>query len=99
MISETTASYFQLIELLVEEPDGKIYRAIDPKKKMPVIIKILKEGTSSSIDRIKHEFEILQQLNTSFVLKGLDLIFDSNQWILVMEDFKSKSLLSLKGTL
>ncbi|PCI41754.1 MAG: hypothetical protein COB51_13740, partial [Moraxellaceae bacterium] len=71
-----------------------IYQGTRLSDSEPVILKSINPDHFSAglLGRFKHEFEIIQLLDSDEIIKVLDLIQDVNQCTLVVEDIDGKSL-------
>lgn len=81
-------SGYKLVEELYSSERVIVYRGIRISDKLPVVIKILANEypTQEDVARLKHEFEILTQLNFSYVIKPLGIEKVDHRYALVMED-------------
>ncbi|MBD0389898.1 MAG: AAA family ATPase, partial [Nostoc sp. C3-bin3] len=89
---------YSVASLIYEATATVIYRAYSKVNGYSVVIKLLKAEypTVKEIAQIKHEYEIIQNLNITGVIKAHELIsYDngySNGLALVLEDFGGESL-------
>ncbi len=84
---------YQVIETIHEGESTTIYRGTD-EQQQPVIIKTLKAEYPDlkDIARLKHEYDILQDLQINGVVQALDLVKQDTQASLIFEDFGGESL-------
>ncbi|MCW5315476.1 AAA family ATPase [Nostoc sp. KVJ3] len=89
---------YSITSLIYEAATTVIYRADSKANRHSVIIKLLKAEypTIKEIAQLKHEYEIIQNLNIAGVIRAYELIsYDngySNGLALVLEDFGGESL-------
>ncbi len=85
---------YQSEQLIYEGDDTVIYRAVSFLDNQPVIVKILKAEYPSvdAIARLKHEYNIANNLELEGVVKLLRLETLENRLALVFEDFGGCSL-------
>ncbi|MGF2040371.1 MAG: trifunctional serine/threonine-protein kinase/ATP-binding protein/sensor histidine kinase [Nostoc sp. CmiVER01] len=89
---------YSIASLIYEATATVIYRAYSKANERSVVIKLLKAEypTVKEIAQIKHEYEIIQNLNIAGVSKPYELIsYDngySNGLAMVLEDFGGESL-------
>ncbi len=71
-----------------------IYHAVREEGKLPVIIKTLRTAypTHRDISRIKHEYEIIKNLNIQGVAHAYGLKKHDNNFVLILEYIKGKTL-------
>lgn len=81
-------------EIVYEGRHTTIYKGRRKKDNVPVIIKGLKEQslTLKQIARIKHEYEIIQQVQSPYIIKAYGLERINERPILILEDFGAQSL-------
>ena len=87
------ASY-DILEKLNETKYTEIYRVTHTFSSKKFILKILKSEFPSHelIVKIKNEFNILSQLNSSFVIKAYSLEKERNRYGILLEDIEGISL-------
>ncbi|AVH71701.1 trifunctional serine/threonine-protein kinase/ATP-binding protein/sensor histidine kinase [Nostoc sp. 'Lobaria pulmonaria (5183) cyanobiont'] len=89
---------YSIRSLIYEAAATVIYRAYSKAKECSVVIKLLKAEypTIKEIAQLKHEYEIIQNLNIAGVIKAHELInYDNgynNGLALVLEDFGGETL-------
>ncbi|MEH2255286.1 trifunctional serine/threonine-protein kinase/ATP-binding protein/sensor histidine kinase [Nostoc sp.] len=89
---------YSIRSLIYEAAATVIYRAYSKAKERSVVIKLLKAEypTIKEIAQLKHEYEIIQNLNIAGVIKAYELInYDNgynNGLALVLEDFGGETL-------
>ncbi|MEH1939246.1 MAG: AAA family ATPase [Nostoc sp.] len=89
---------YSITSLIYEATATVIYRAYSKAKEHSVVIKLLKAEypTIKEIAQLKHEYEIIQNLNVAGVIRAYELIsYDngySNGLAMVLEDFGGESL-------
>ncbi len=89
---------YSVTSLIYEATTTVVYRAYSKVNEYSVIIKLLKAEypTVKEIAQLKHEYEIIQNLNIAGVIKTHELVsYDngySNGLALILEDFSGESL-------
>lgn len=88
---------YHVTEKLYEGPRSVIYKAVRNKDSKSFILKSLKidQATPRQLAGLKHEYAILQKLNSPHVIRcqGFEII--DNRWTIIEEDFGGISLLTL----
>jgi len=71
-----------------------VYRGHRRRDQLPVIIKTLAEQYSQSqqVARLRHEYELVRELDLDGVVRPLALLRHRDRWLLVLEDFGGISL-------
>lgn len=92
-----TVPNYTLLSLLYEGKYSSVFRAVRRLDKMPVIIKILKDENPSAhlLAEMRHEFTVMNQINSKWVVKCYSLEYVQRRLMLVMEDFQGMSLASV----
>ncbi|GAB4175551.1 MAG: AAA family ATPase [Coleofasciculaceae cyanobacterium] len=87
-------SYYQIDSTLHESVEKIIYRAKTPTHQESIILKLLKSEYPSleAITRIKHEYQIRQNLDHPNIVKALSLETFNHRLALLLEDFGGSSL-------
>ena len=93
-------SKYQIHSTLHEGVETIIYRAQTPTDESPKILKVLKAEypTLEAITRLKHEYQIRQNLDSEQIVKAISLETFDNRLGLVLEDFGGESLAQLLET-
>ncbi|MEG4113412.1 MULTISPECIES: AAA family ATPase [unclassified Microcoleus] len=92
-----TLSEYQINSTLHEGVETIVYRGQTPTEAAPAILKVLKAEypTLEAITRLKHEYQIRQNLDSEQIVKAISLeTFDHGLGI-VLEDFGGESLAKL----
>jgi serine/threonine protein kinase len=88
-------SHYQFNNRLYESPETIIYRAYNERKKQHVILKCLKQKSSSrKKSAFKREYELVNALNVDGVIQTCGLETVDNNLTIVFEDFGGVSLQS-----
>ncbi|MBO3458900.1 trifunctional serine/threonine-protein kinase/ATP-binding protein/sensor histidine kinase [Aetokthonos hydrillicola Thurmond2011] len=97
MDTSTLIPSYQLHEILHEGDDTVVYRATSQVDQQSVILKILKKEYPSldAITRLKHEYQITQNLDSESVVKVLRLENHETRLAVAFEDFYGQSLKEL----
>jgi serine/threonine protein kinase len=84
----------QIISTISENTNSIVYRARRPGDDQPIILKVLNKEypTPEELSRYKREYEILQSLDLTGVVKAFGLHKHQNTLAIVFEDFQGKSL-------
>ncbi|MEG3858733.1 trifunctional serine/threonine-protein kinase/ATP-binding protein/sensor histidine kinase [Microcoleus sp. herbarium12] len=92
-----TLSEYQINSTLHEGVETIIYRAQTPTEGATIILKVLKAEypTLEAITRLKHEYQIRQNLDSQQIVKAISLETFDNRLGLVLEDFGGESLAQL----
>jgi predicted ATPase/signal transduction histidine kinase/tRNA A-37 threonylcarbamoyl transferase component Bud32 len=92
-----TLSEYQINSTLHEGLETIIYRAQTPTEGATIILKVLKAEypTLEAITRLKHEYQIRQNLDSQQIVKAISLETFDNRLGLVLEDFGGESLAQL----
>ncbi len=100
MLPTQVISGYELTEAIHEGAKTIIYRGKSLEKEQPVILKVLKDEypTLDAVARLKHEYQIVRNLEHSGIIKAYQLQTASNRLILVYEDFGGISLKQLLET-
>ena len=87
-------SQYQIISTLHEGVETIIYRGQIPSHQESTILKLLKAKYPSleAITRLKHEYQIRQNLDHSHIVKALSLETFNHRLALLLEDFGGHSL-------
>ncbi len=90
---------YTITETLSKNSIVTLYRGVRRKDNVPVIIKTLSTETPApvEIERLRHEYEITQGLDSPFLLKPHELDRQKTRVRLIMEDFDGKPLSGLLG--
>ena len=85
---------YRLAEVLYETNKTVIYRAQREQDQQYVVIKLLKNEYSilKNVARLKHEYEIIRDLEIVGIVKAYELVNYENGLALILEDFSGKSL-------
>ena len=91
-------SHYQTTEKLYESQNSRVYRARSHVSQRPVILKVLNDLQPSPerIGWFRREYEITRGLDLAGVVEVYDLLYDQQQWVMVVEDFGGESLSRLK---
>lgn len=89
-----TLNGYNIIQKIHESENTVIYKAIREQDHQPAIIKILASEYPSllEITRLKHEYEIIKNLNLKGIVKALNLLDYKNGLALILEDFSGQSI-------
>jgi len=88
-------AHYQLNNRLYESPETIIYRAYNERKNQHVILKCLKQKSSSrKKSAFKREYELVNALNVDGVIQTCGLETVDNNLTIVFEDFGGVSLQS-----
>lgn len=81
---------------LYESATVSLHRAVRQKDNGPVIIKTIHidRATPREVERLRHEYEVMQQLDGPYLLKPIALTLLRTQARLIMEDFDGEPLSS-----
>ncbi|MEG4859064.1 AAA family ATPase [Microcoleus sp. K1-B6] len=92
-----TLSEYQITSTLHEGVETIIYRGQTPTDAPPVILKVLKAEypTLEAITRLKHEYQIRQNLDSQQIVKAISLETFDHRLGIVLEDFGGESLAKL----
>lgn len=87
-------SGYEIIQTLHEGDRVAIYRAYSQQRDKPVIIKLLRVEypTLEDITRLRHEYSILQNLQSAGVIVAYQLEKYRHSFALILEDINGKSL-------
>lgn len=98
LVADFTVTGYQLTEKIYEDSKTIVYRGVRESDKYPIVLKALRADhpTPHEIARIRHEFEITQNLNLDGVVKLYDLV-EYKGLALVLEDFGGRSIKELVG--
>jgi len=90
----SSISGYQIIDRIHEGLETVVYRAYSDASHQPVILKVLKSNYPSlqEITRLRHEYDVVQNLNLPGVVRSYSLENYQNGLVLVSEDFGGKSL-------
>lgn len=90
---QTIAGY-ELMELLHEGSNTKLFRARSQSLRQPVVLKALKaeNPTLEQITRIRYEYQIMDGLQSDHIVSAYGLEPHQNRLVLVLEDFGGASL-------
>ncbi|MGF1490599.1 MAG: AAA family ATPase, partial [Prochloraceae cyanobacterium] len=85
---------YQITERLYESSNSLIYRGIQERSNLPVIIKFLKQEypNKEELTRYKQEYEITKNLNIKKAIAAYDFQRYQNTFAIVFEDFGGSSL-------
>ncbi|OCR01424.1 hypothetical protein BCD67_23520 [Oscillatoriales cyanobacterium USR001] len=85
---------YEILETLYESDATIVYRSRNHQNQQNVIVKVLNQQypTLTEIDRFKHEYEIVKNLNLAGVVKAYKLENYQNSLALFLEDFGGESL-------
>ncbi|MBU0991790.1 MAG: diguanylate cyclase [Proteobacteria bacterium] len=85
---------YEVIERVAETRGSLVYRARKDGEKSTVIIKVLKAKypSLSDIARFKQEYEIIRSFEFDGVIKTFEILQDSDDFALVLEDFEGISI-------
>src|SRR5665213_3728154 len=86
--------HYTNLQIIFENDETVIYRAVDENTQEPVILKTLKKSHTSSgeIAKIVHTYDITNSLNIPGIIKPIVLERIDRKPILVLEDFPGESL-------
>ncbi len=87
-------SKYQINITLHEGVETIIYRGQTPTDAPPAILKVLKAEypTLEAITRLKHEYQIRQNLDSEQIVKAISLETFNHRLGLILEDFGGESL-------
>ncbi len=93
----STLSEYQITSTLHEGVETIIYRGQTPTDAPPAILKVLKAEypTIEAITRLKHEYQIRQNLDSEQIVKAISLETFDHRLGMVLEDFGGQSLAQL----
>lgn len=93
-------SQYKINSTLHEGVETIIYRAQTPTDKAATILKVLKAEypTLEAITRLKHEYQIRQNLDSEQIVKAISLETFDHRLGLILEDFGGESLAKLLET-
>jgi len=85
---------YQITERLYESSNSLVYRGIQERSNLPVIIKFLKQEypNKEELARYKQEYEITKNLNIKKAIAAYDFQRYQNTFAIVFEDFGGSSL-------
>ncbi len=91
---------YQIQTKIHESVNSLVYRGIRTLDNLPVIFKVLKKDypTPEDITRYKVEYEITRSLSMTGVIQAYDLQQVQSNFIIILEDFGSKSLAKIMDT-
>ncbi|XYI00972.1 AAA family ATPase [Sorangium sp. So ce1128] len=94
------ASPYTIIKPLSLDGRAVVYRAVRSADRCPVILKVLdpRRSRPKDLERLKHEYELGQLLDSRAVVKPLALETYQGMPALILEDFGGQSLDRLLGT-
>jgi diguanylate cyclase (GGDEF)-like protein len=71
-----------------------IYRGVRQSDQTPVILKIsrFEHPSANNLASLQHEYHILKQLNSPYIIRAYDIIQSQHQLALILEDVNSTSL-------
>src|SRR6476661_5070275 len=92
-----TLSEYQINFTLHEGLETIVYRGQTPTDAAPAILKVLKAEypTLEAITRLKHEYQIRQNLDSEQIVKAISLETFDHRLGIVLEDFGGESLAKL----
>lgn len=95
----TVSDPYTITETLHKDASVALYRGIRRQDGAPVIIKALRTELAGprEIERLRHEYEIARQLDSSYLLKPYELDQQKAQARLILEDFDSEPLFGQLG--
>ncbi|MEG3933094.1 AAA family ATPase [Microcoleus sp. T3_B1] len=90
-------SQYQITSTLHEGVETIVYRGQTPTDAPPAILKVLKAEypTLEAITRLKHEYQIRQNLDSEQIVKAISLETFDHRLGIVLEDFGGESLAKL----
>lgn len=96
-MSSSTLQAYNIRQKLYEGPRSVIYKATRLNDSKLLILKSLKEdqATPRQLASLKHEYAILQKLESPNIIKCLGFELINNRWTIIEEDFGGTSLLDL----
>jgi PAS domain S-box-containing protein len=85
---------YTITSTLYKDTSVELYRGLRQRDGTPVIIKIFRQDESGPLDRkrLHNEYEILQRLDSPYVLKPYELDRQKTQIRLILEDFDGEPL-------
>ena len=85
---------YKIIEKLGETPVTIVYRALKEGFENTVVLKLLKARFPSpgNIARLKHEYDILREIKSEYILKTYEMFSHDEGFVLVSEDINGLSL-------
>lgn len=88
---------FNILELLYEGKHSNIYRAARELDNTVVVLKILKSEhpTNHQINQLKHEYSVLQLINSPRIIKAIGMEEFKERLFLILENFRAISLFQL----
>jgi serine/threonine protein kinase len=86
--------HFTITATLLEGATVALYRGVRQRDGTPVVIKAFRAESPGQreIERLRHEFEIARQLDSSYLLKPYALDRQKTQVWLILEDFDGNPL-------
>ena len=95
----TTLGPYTITETLHEGATVVLYRGVRKRDGLPIVIKALRTEapTPRQVERLRHEYEIERQLDSSYVVKPYELETQEAQLMLIVEDFGGEPLSRLLG--
>ncbi len=92
-------AHYTLTETLQIDPPGRICRGVRKVDGTPVLIKIHSEDETAPriSEQIRHEYKILNQLKSPYILTAIDLERHKEEIWLVMENFDGEPLSNQLG--
>ncbi|MEA4924476.1 MAG: AAA family ATPase [Syntrophomonadaceae bacterium] len=89
-----TKDYLANFETIYYSPSSIIFKAVNVATHAQVIVKSLNREIydSRSLSKLKHEFALLQKLQSEFVVHAYDIVNLETRFLMVIEDFGAVSL-------
>ncbi len=85
---------YKISEEIYETDNLRIYRGYTVRKRIPVIIKVLKEESTNAVEvsMLRHEYEITRNLDIEGIIKPIKFEKAGSTFALIMKDIKALSL-------
>lgn len=88
------AEKYDILETVYRSSSSIIFRALDTNNQNKIIIKTLNIDLYDldNLNKLKHEYKLLKELQGDFVVKAFEFINMENRFSMVIEDFGAVSL-------
>src|SRR5687767_14800921 len=89
-----TRGRFELLSKLGEGGMGSVYEALDRERGERIAVKLVSEGDATRLQRFKHEFRALQDLEHPNLVRLGELHEAEGEWFITMELVPGTDLMS-----
>lgn len=89
---------YQIVALIYESRNSLIYQALRQEDELPVILKVLPDP-EPNLDRLgwfQREYELLNQLDSPYIIKSFGLESHPEYLVMILEDFGGRSIMHLE---